>query len=356
MLDDVPVHALILLTAFGGAVATVPAARRLAERLGVVDQPGDRKLHVTPTPLLGGLAIYLAVVLALLVLLERQAWQQVLGILAGGTLLLLVGFADDAGLLPAQLKLAGAMPVAALLLIASGIRTVYPLRLVAEGESWLLDAVALGITLLWIVGITAAFSILDHMDGLCAGIAAIAAGFFYGLALTAGQSWVSVLAIALVGAALGFLVWNFNPAKIFMGDGGAMFLGFTVAALGVKLNLADHPPTQTWMVPVLVLGVPILDTGLVIVSRLRRGLVPMKAPGKDHLAHRLANLGLGQRGAALALYGAGLMSGAVACLTVWVEPEVSVLLFAGAVLMGAVIIALMERAPFERQEADLADS
>jgi UDP-GlcNAc:undecaprenyl-phosphate GlcNAc-1-phosphate transferase len=140
------------------------------------------------------------------------------------------------------------------------------------------------------------------MDGLCAGVAAMAAAFFAFLAYLNGQVLVTVLAAAVLGAACGFLRWNFKPAKIFMGDGGAMFLGFFMATLALKLRFAQLNAVSAWLVPVLILGATIFDTTLVTVSRSRRGLLPFAAPGKDHVAHRLANLGLGQRGAVLTMY------------------------------------------------------
>ena len=152
------------------------------------------------------------------------------------------------------------------------------------------------------------------MDGLASGVTAIASLFFTILAVREGQVLVATLGAALLGGSLGFLIWNFNPAKIFMGDGGAMFLGFMVATLGLKLRLHNVPETTSWMIPVLLLIVPIFDTTLVSISRTRRGLIPFASPGKDHTAHRLANVGLGQRGAVLALYAVGAVSGLLALL------------------------------------------
>src|SRR2546425_13331458 len=140
----------------------------------------------------------------------------------------------------------------------------------------------------------------------------MASAFFALLAYLNGQTLVTVLAAAVMGAAAGFLRWNFKPAKIFMGDGGAMFLGFLMATLGLKLRPADSPLPTSWLVPVLILGVTIFDTTLVTISRSRRGLLPFATRGKDHVAHRLANLGLGQRGAVLTLYGFGGVFGLLA--------------------------------------------
>ena len=164
------------------------------------------------------------------------------------------------------------------------------------------------------VGITAAYNIFDHMDGLASGVTAIASLFFTLLAVRDGQVLVATFGAALLGGSLGFLIWNFNPAKIFMGDGGAMFLGFMVATLGLKLRLHNVPESTSWMIPVLLLIVPIFDTTLVSISRTRRGLIPFASPGKDHTAHRLANVGLGQRGAVLTLYAVGAVSGLLALL------------------------------------------
>lgn len=298
-------------------------------------------------PLLGGLAIYCGVLLALAFAPHSGPRGEIAAVLAGATLLTVVGILDDRGLLHHQVKLFVAMPLAAVILVFSGIRAHVFSTLLAGQLGGMLDV---GLTLLWIVGITAGFSILDHMDGLCAGAAAIAAGFFTLFASGSGQTLVSTLAAAVFGAALGFLRWNFHPAKIFMGDGGAMFLGFLLATLGIKLRLPAPAPVISWLVPVLVLMIPIFDTTLISISRSRRGLIPFTSPGKDHAAHRLANLGLGHRGAALALYGLGIAGG----LAAWSLSRLSPVQAYGvtALLVAAVLVAvfLLERAPFERQE------
>src|SRR6202453_2681721 len=287
--------AVALLASLG---LTVPI-RHLALRYGMVDKPGPRKVHLNPIPLLGGIAIYLGFVLAVLLTRHDAPLQQIIGILAGATLLAIIGFLDDGGLLHHQVKLFIGMPLAAVFLIASGIRAQLFSQYIPGLAGLILDWC---LTIFWVVGITAAFSILDHMDGLCAGIAAVAAGFFTFSACANGQTMVSTLAAATLGAALGFLRWNFNPAKIFMGDGGAMLLGFLMATLGLKIRPDGALFPHTWLVPVFILGVPIFDTTLVSIARARRGLLPFTSPGKDHTAHRLSNLGLGHRGAVLVLY------------------------------------------------------
>src|SRR5438445_7135255 len=268
---------------FASLFLTVPV-RALALRVGMVDLPGPRKVHLQPIPLLGGLAMYAGVVLGVLFLFNGPARAQIEGILAGATLIAAVGILDDRGLLHHQVKLFVGMPLAAGILLLSGIRAQVFSILLGGRQGDVLDA---ALTALWVVGITASFSILDHMDGLCAGVAAMCSLFFALLAYINGQTLVTTLAAAVLGAATGFLRWNFKPAKIFMGDGGAMFLGFLMATLGLKLRMENATHLSSWLAPVLILGLPIFDTTLVTISRARPGLLPFGAPGKDHEADRL---------------------------------------------------------------------
>src|SRR5262249_20819907 len=235
-----------LIALLASLTLTVPV-RAFALRVGMVDRPGPRKVHMQPIPLLGGLAIYAGVALSVL-LVQGPARQQVWGILAGATLIAAVGILDDRGLLHHQIKLFVGMPLAAAILLLSGVRTQIFSTVLGGRTGDILDA---ALTIVWVVGITASFSILDHMDGLCAGVAAMAAAFFALLAYLNGQVLVTVLAAAVLGAACGFLRWNFKPAKIFMGDGGAMFLGFLMATLALKLRFAQPNLVSVWLVPVL---------------------------------------------------------------------------------------------------------
>ena len=334
-----------LIALFASMMLTLPV-RALALRVGMVDLPGPRKVHVQPIPLLGGLAIYGGVMLAIIFAFDGVAREQSVGIITGATLVAAVGFLDDRGWLHHQIKLFVGMPLAACILLATGIHAQAFELFIGERAGYTLDA---ALTIFWVVAITASFSILDHMDGLCAGVAATASFFFALLAFLNGQIVVATLAATIFGAAAGFLRWNFKPAKIFMGDGGAMFLGFLMATLGLKLRLSVGNHASALLVPVLVLGVTIFDTTLVTVSRSRRGLLPFAAPGKDHAAHRLANLGLGQRGAVLALYSLGAVSGAAAILVSYISAGAALLLSALIVLTMLLAIAGLEKAPYERQ-------
>jgi len=279
-------------------------------------------------------------------LFQGEARAQIGGILAGATLIAAVGILDDRGWLHHQVKLFIGMPLAAGILLLSGIHAQVFSVLVGGRIGEVLDAL---LSVVWVVGITASFSILDHMDGLCAGIAAMASMFFAMLAYLNGQTLVSVLAAAVLGAAAGFLRWNFKPAKIFMGDGGAMFLGFLMATLGLKLRLEHSNHFASWLAPVLVLGATIFDTTLVTISRSRRGLLPFATPGKDHAAHRLANVKLGQRGAVLVMYLIGAISGSLAILASYLSTTRTILLAIAVIATTLIGVALLERAPYEKQ-------
>jgi len=335
-----------LIASSASLLLTVPV-RALAIRVGMVDLPGPRKVHLKPIPLLGGLAIYGGVMLAILIVFDGAARAQVIGIVSGATLVTAVGFLDDRGWLHHQIKLFAAMPLAAVILLISGIHAQVFSLIIPGSLGYWLDAV---LTIVWVVGITASFSILDHMDGLCAGVAAMASVFFAILAYLNGQTLVTILAASVLGAAAGFLRWNFKPAKIFMGDGGAMFLGFLMATLALKLRLDHASSLATWLAPMLILGATIFDTTLVTISRSRRGLLPFATPGKDHSAHRLANLGLGQRGAVLAIYLIGALSGGAAILVSYLSNRSAALV--GVVVALAMLFAIswLERAPYEKQE------
>ncbi|MCU0493025.1 MAG: undecaprenyl/decaprenyl-phosphate alpha-N-acetylglucosaminyl 1-phosphate transferase [Chloroflexaceae bacterium] len=285
--------ALILLIALTFSIAATPLARRLALWTGVISVPRSRDVHVQPVPLLGGAAIYVAFMLAMLIWGDRAYIRELVGILVGATLISLFGLVDDRWGLRASVKMLG-QALAGMVLIVSGVSV----ELFAQPWlNWLL-------TLVWVVGITNALNFLDNMDGLSGGVASVACAFFLLLAAMnePRQVLVGALAAGLLGACLGFLRYNLNPATIFMGDTGSLFIGFMLAAVAIKLRFLSNVPLVTWMVPVFVLALPIFDTALVFVSRLRRRVNPFTTAGKDHLSHRLVALGLTKREAVLTCY------------------------------------------------------
>ncbi|MGQ9625950.1 MAG: MraY family glycosyltransferase [Anaerolineae bacterium] len=315
-------YMLIFASALFFAICGTPLARRLALSLKIIDQPQARKLHLKPIPLLGGLAIYGAFVLALLIFEERYRFPQLVSILLGATWVSFLGVWDDQRGIRPLFKLAGQV-IAALILVASDVQVNFLPH----------PALNIAITIFWVVGITNAMNLLDNMDGLSGGIGAVASAFFLLLAAMSDQYLVGGLAAALLGACLGFLHYNFNPASIFMGDTGSLFLGFVLAAVGIKLRFPANTPLVTWMVPVVVLGLPIFDTTLVVLSRLRRGLNPLTTPGKDHLSHRLVALGMTHREAVLSLY---LISCALGVIAIFLTQAslVEAYVVGGAVALG----------------------
>ena len=321
--DTITPYLLMAVSALVLAVGGTPVARYVALRLGIMDQPAARKLHSNPVPLMGGAAIYVAFILALVFFGDRRFVNEVVGIFIGASLVSLMGAVDDRQGLGSYVKLAGQV-LAAGILIFSGVQ-------IQLFGGWL-DIAA---TLLWVVGITNALNLLDNMDGLAGGVAMIAAVYLTLLAAISDQYLVGVLAAALAGAAAGFLIYNWNPAYIFMGDTGSLFLGFLLAAAAIKLRFPANTNTVTWMIPVLVMGLPIFDTTLVFLSRLRQGKNPLTAAGKDHVSHRLARLTGSRREAVLICY---LIAGATGLSSIYLTEAsgIEATFIGGAVLLVAI--------------------
>ncbi len=340
MLDQVM---LIFVVALTLALGATPVVRRLAFHTNMVDQPNARKLHSNPTPLLGGLAIYIAVIIALLLFGDRYYVSQVIGIVVGATFISFLGMWDDRVALPAWVKLLG-QAIAVLALIVTGVQ-------ISAFPSPLLDII---FTFIWVLFITNAVNFLDNMDGLSAGIAAVASAFFVLLAALSGQYLVGILAAALLGACIGFLVYNFNPASIFMGDTGSLFLGFLLASVAIKLRFPANVPAVTWLIPVLVLGVPILDTTLVIISRLRRRVNPLTTPGRDHLSHRLVGMGATRRETVLILYLVSCAFGMVSIFVTQASIWEGVIVAAAVALSGLIVIWRLEQ-PTDKSKEMIQD-
>lgn len=289
----------ILLFAFLGAGALTPLMVHLSHQWGLVDQPSDRKIHVYPTPRLGGVAVYLGFLGSVLLNSILPDWM--IATLLAGSLLLIVGVIDDVWELPASVKLIAQLIAAGIVIATGKVLTLFPVGPVG-------DVANVMMTLLWIVGITNAFNFFDGMDGLATGLAILIAGFMGAVAFETNQPGVGWLAIAIIGAGVGFLPYNFRgkkPAVIFLGDGGATFLGFTLACLAVKGNWADDSPIVSFSNPLLIFGVLIYDMIHITVERVAMGKVHsvkewLDYVGKDHLHHRLERA-LGSRQASVAM-------------------------------------------------------
>ncbi len=280
----------IMIVGFGASLCLTPLTRQIAMRLGVTAEPNKRGIHSRHVPLMGGGAIYVAFVLSLLLFSPPDHLRELGAIVAGATMLALIGYLDDRRHLGPRLRLS-VMTLAALIATLAGVQ----IRLF--NSPW----IDIPLTLFWIVALINAVNWIDNMDGLAAGTAAITSGFFLLLALTQGQILVSMLAAAIFGSAVGFLIYNFNPSSTFMGDMGAYTLGFVLAILAIKLKFAAQPLNVTWMVPVFVLALPILDINLAIFTRLveRR---PLMLAATDHVSHRIMRLGASQRQTLALLY------------------------------------------------------
>lgn len=289
----------------------IPTVRKFALRVGWADQPNARRLNREPLPNAGGLAIYTGVIAALVLasLLRPIEVQnvliQVLTILLGGSILVLIGFIDDQFGLPSSVRML-VQVLTALLLVANGISIQIAIGTPFDSTLSIL------VTVLWVVGITNAINLMDGMDGLVGGI-----GFITAMSLLAVSAQIpnraaaTLVLAALGGAALGFLRHNFYPSRIIMGDAGAYFFGYVLAATAI-LGKLQASTIFALVPPVLFLLLPVLDTTQVVIRRLLAGKNPMNTPGKDHLHHRLLAWGLSQRHAAFTLWAIALFSNLLA--------------------------------------------
>ncbi|MBI4562157.1 MAG: undecaprenyl/decaprenyl-phosphate alpha-N-acetylglucosaminyl 1-phosphate transferase [Candidatus Rokubacteria bacterium] len=331
----------ILLFSFLLSFLLVRPARAIARRHGILDVPDGRKLHGEPTPLLGGLAIYLAFLGSLLA--NSILTQAVTGLLIAGSGVLLVSFLDDLRPLPASLKL-GVMVLATLLVISSGISlTLFPIRTIWG------QALNVVLTLVWIVGIANAMNFFDGMDGLAAGLAAIAAFFLGVVASQSQQVFLGWVAAALLGSTAGFLPYNFRPGKratIFLGDSGSNFLGFILASLAVMGEWAENNLVDL-AAPLLIFGVFIFDMIYITADRVASGKVKslrewIEYVGRDHLHHRLEMV-LGRRDyAVLFIYALSSALGVGATVLLMSSPLSAYLLIFQAILI-LLMVAILER-------------
>lgn len=308
-----PLHyAALIAVAAAITLVVTPGVRALSVRHGLVDQPGGRKVHSVPISRLGGVAIFAGVAGAVLLQIVGEArfgWSEVflgvgggranlLGVSAGLVLMFLVGLADDIFDLTWLAKLVGQI-LAAGVVVASGLRIDY----VGDpfgGGLILLGLLSIPVTIVYLVGFANVMNLIDGLDGLAAGLSAIAATTLLVLAAPANRLDAAALAAAVIGACLGFLRYNFNPASIFMGDSGAMFLGFTLATISL-LGVMKTTAAIALAVPLIIIGVPIFDTASAIVRRLKHNR-PIQEADRGHIHHRLMTRGFSQRQTVLIIY------------------------------------------------------
>ncbi|MCI1858720.1 MAG: undecaprenyl/decaprenyl-phosphate alpha-N-acetylglucosaminyl 1-phosphate transferase [Sporolactobacillus sp.] len=300
--------------------ALTPLVKKLAIRVGAVDLPNARKVHTRIMPRMGGLAFYLAFLLGMLILRPESSYTMPL--ILGSFIIVVTGVLDDLFSLPAKLKLCTQF-LAALVIVNGGISVTF-INLPFNGVLYL-NWFSIPLTLLWIVGITNAINLIDGLDGLAAGVSSIVLLTIAGLALTEGNLFVFSVAAVMLGGTLGFLPYNFHPAKIFMGDTGAYFLGYVVsvlALLGFK-----NVTLFSLVVPIIILAVPISDTFFAIIRRLVNKK-PLTAPDKSHLHHCLLRFGFSQRQTVILIYGMSALFALAA------------ILFSTSTLLGSLVIII----------------
>ncbi|MEW6287174.1 MAG: MraY family glycosyltransferase [Chloroflexota bacterium] len=318
----------------------------LAKRLHLMDVPGSapHKTHARPTPLAGG--ILLTLTFFSMALLFRQ-WvnTEIKAVLAGSVVIFIFGLWDDRMGLSAAPKLLGQLTAAAVL-IAGGVQVYFMTILSDAGyiTPALAQALNIFITLFWVTGITNALNLIDSMDGIAAGLGVIAAGFFAGAAQFAGQTEVAFWAALLCGVSLGLYYWNKTASKFFLGDSGAQTLGFLLASMGILYNPLERNPVSSWIVPIMLLAVPIFDTSLVVLSRLKRNQ-PVGTGRRDHTYHRLTAMGLSPHNAVLTTHAAALTVGGLAFLSLYLPPLLALTLFLVSLVGGLFLLLWLERKP-----------
>ena len=299
-----------LLVAFVVAAAVTPAAIKIAPKIGAMDIPKDeRRMHKKPMPRFGGIAIYLGIMAALAVFALKD--KGITSVMTGCTLIYMLGLIDDLKELKPLVKLCGQI-VCATVVYIMGVRIEFITNYFGPGNMAFGDVACFIITVLWLIAITNAVNLIDGLDGLAAGIAAISALCIGYVAYIHGQYVPTLAMMAIAGAALGFLPYNFNPAKIFMGDSGSELLGFSIAAVSI-LGTVKSATIVVVIIPALVLGLPIFDTVMAIFRRLAKHQ-SIGTADKEHLHHRIMKAGFGQKRAVMILYCISGIMGIVAVL------------------------------------------
>lgn len=319
-------YILIFFISLALSLLIVPIVRKVAIKLGVINKPKEHRWNAEPIALMGGIGIFISFMIATLLVVEPK--KEIIVLLLGGLVIFILGFLDD--LFGTYPTIKFAIQVAVALGVAN-----FGIASKITPYVWL----DIPLTVFWIVGLTNALNLLDNMDGLSSGITVIASLGIFALSLLSGSINIALLCLALAGGCLGFLRYNFKPARIFMGDCGSLFLGYMLAALAI-LGGWQHasPIVSTFFSPVLILGVAIFDTTLVTILRFAHRRMPWQG-GKDHCSHRLVNiLNNNERYAVLSLYGVGILSSGLGIIVLMFDSLTSVIVtvcfFAGMIIFG----------------------
>jgi len=291
---------MAFVVAFLASFASTPFARELAHKIGAIDVPKDaRRMHKTPIPRLGGIAIFFGFIISVVCFVVLT--PHIIGIIAGSFLIVIMGALDDRKPIKALIKLLIQI-VAALMVALSGVRIeilTNPI-LFSSSDYLFLGNLSIPVTVIWIVAITNAVNLIDGLDGLAAGVASISSVCLLVIALMVSESNIAILTACIAGACFGFLPYNFNPASIFMGDSGSNFLGFLLACISIE-GLFKGYAVISFAVPLLLLALPIFDTSVAILRRIKNKK-PVMQPDRGHLHHKLVDMGFSQKQAVLILY------------------------------------------------------
>ncbi len=313
-----------------------PVVKTFAYRVGAIDIPKDnRRMHHQPIPRLGGLAIFIGFMVSILLFIRIRGNPQMQSILLGAVVIVVLGVVDDIMALPAMLKFV--VQIAAALIPALNgvvIQAFSNPNIFSSELYWMLGRLSIPVTVLWIVAITNSVNLIDGLDGLANGVSAISATTMLVIAILVSESQVAIVMAALVGACVGFMPYNMNPAKMFMGDTGATFLGYILATMSIQ-GLFKFYAVISFAVPFLILGLPIFDTAFAFIRRIAHGQNPMHAD-RGHIHHRLIDMGLSQKQAVASLYVISAILGLSAVVLTTSNELRAMVLFLSLCVVGAV--------------------
>ncbi|MGO5048520.1 MraY family glycosyltransferase [Dysosmobacter sp. Sow4_B12] len=325
---------LALLVALVISFLMTPVVKTFAYKVGAIDVPKDgRRMHKVPIPRLGGLAIFIGFMVSILLFVPITSEMK--SILLGAVIIVVLGVVDDIMALPAMLKFV-------VQIVAAAIPATHSVTILAfsnpnifsDNLYWVLGGLSVPFTILWIVAITNSVNLIDGLDGLANGVSAISATTMLVIALLASEAQVAIVMAALVGACVGFMPYNLNPAKMFMGDTGATFLGFILATMSIQ-GLFKYYAVISFVVPFLILGLPIFDTAFAFIRRIAHGQSPMHAD-RSHIHHRLIDMGLSQKQAVATLYVISAILGLSAVVLTTGGEEKAMLFFAALCIVAVV--------------------
>lgn len=352
-MNNIDMNTITLIAAFllAGIIsfAATPLVKVFATKVGAIDVPKDnRRMHKSPIPRLGGMAIFLGFICSMLAFCDITFEMR--GILLGCIVIVLLGLVDDIVQLKARYKLIGQI-IAAIIPLFYGVRIEMFSNIFTNESPYIsLGILSIPITIIWIVGVTNAVNLIDGLDGLAVGVSAISSLSLLFIALFIAEPTVAIVMAALTGGCVGFIPYNFNPAKIFMGDTGAMFLGYILATISIT-GFFKFYAIISFLIPFLILGLPIFDTLFAIIRRLAKGQSPMTAD-RGHLHHRLIDMGFSQKQTVAILYIVSALLGLCAIILASDGIFKAALLLISVLLIGFIAFKIFEREKHHRHQLE----